>query len=198
MKKYKIIPIVLLISLNMVSVVYSQNDSAWTIRTKPGFSIDYIAGFKNVSPIYVEIIYADITDFKKLSFITDSTVKVTAKDSYKEININKIKEIRFIDGNELGSGIGIGAGLGFLIGAIFGAGVANSTEVNDGIPPSFGETIGAAATFGIFSALPGAILGGIIGALTPSEKALMLSTVKGDKKDKLMKFLKRNNKTERR
>ena len=195
MERYKIILILILISLNMVSVVYSQNDSTLTIRTKPGFSIDYIAGFKNAYPDYAEII-----DIKKLSFITDSTVKVTispvsaftAKDSYKEININKINEIRFKGDNKMGQGAGIGAGLGFLIGAILGVGVANDES------PSIGETIGAATTFGIFSALPGAILGGIIGVLISDKDSLMLSTVKDDKKDKLMKFLKRNNKTEHR
>ena len=93
MERYKIILILILISLNMVSVVYSQNDSTLTIRTKPGFSIDYIAGFKNVYPYYAEII-----DIKKLSFITDSTVKVSAEDSYEEINIDYINEISFQSG----------------------------------------------------------------------------------------------------
>ncbi len=114
--------------------------------------------------------------------------KLSAEDFSKEISIDKINYISFNSGN---SGIVIGAGLGFLGGLIFGVVLVSS--LNEGSENTW-EVAGLAGGYGIVSAIPGGIIGGIIGAFNQSKVSLTLSTVKGDKKEKLMKFLKRNNK----
>ena len=151
----------------MGSFVYSQNDSSRTTLTKPGFSIDYIAGFKNVYNEETKrdnlILYnSEIDHIKKLGFTSDSTVKVTTEDSYEEINIDKINKISFKRGNKMGLGVGIGAVVGFLSGVIYGA--VFVSNVSDGKQEFTGEYIGPVTIGGILMAIPGAILGGTFGA----------------------------------
>jgi len=111
-------------------------------------------------------------------------VLVTEAQSYKIINIRKIKSIRFDNGTYLWAGAGIGATIGFVGGLVL-------YEVLSKKKTSF-LTRDASLGIGVIITVPCAIVGALIGNLFRNIDDYDLSDMSAYMKNKEIKFIMRD------
>ena len=155
------------------SEVFSQNESVITYYPH-NITIEYYENNKNNSEIFI------LENISELQFIDSSIIKVNSgKDTYAQININRINEVNI----KSGTNQTIGVWTGIVIVAVF-AGYA----AGESVEPGFTRGLSA---FG--GAIIGAFFGGYLGMaaadLFPCYNTYDLHNYKTDKEKKLKKIL---------
>jgi len=117
----------------------------------------------------------------RLYAFDDSTLIITKGEMQKNLPISRIRKIVFT-GSGFGKGALIGAGVGLASGLLFGLTWAARSGSDS---PNFGEVL----TFSLVCSIPGGLIGGVIGAISKTDKSYLFPPGYSITKSKRIKYI---------